>query len=77
MATAKGPIFQLKGSIGNPELLDQLQEAVEELAIRMKATVPIKKGQVEVGFGVDKTQRNIAADAVISIVKAIKSVKGW
>jgi hypothetical protein len=30
-----------------------------------------------VGFGVDKTQRGIAADAVISIAKAIKALKGW
>lgn len=77
MATVKAPIFQIEGMIGNPELLDQLNAAIEELAIQMKATVPIKRGTAKVGFGVSKTQRGIAADAVLSIVKAIKSSKGW
>ena len=77
MAAAKAPIFKEEGVVGNPELLDQLNAAVEELATQMKATVPIKKGAARIGFGVSKTQRGIAADAVISIAKAIKASKGW
>jgi len=73
----KAPIFKEEGVVGNPELLDQLNAAVEELATQMKATVPIKKGAARIGFGVNKLQRGIEADRVIAIAKAIKSLKGW
>jgi hypothetical protein len=74
---AKGPIYEVEGSICNPKLLDQLKEAMFDLEVKMKATVPIRKGSHPVWFGVDKVQREIAADAVISIAKAIKALKGW
>jgi|GEM_PF-4693745 len=77
MAAAKAPIFKEEGIVGNPELLDQLNAAVEELATQMKATVPIKKGATRIGFGVNKLQRNLAADTVIAVARAIKSLKGW
>ncbi|RLC89136.1 MAG: hypothetical protein DRJ03_00860 [Chloroflexi bacterium] len=77
MAAAKAPIFKEEGVIGNPELLDQLEAAVEQLTIQMKATIPITKGQAKVGFGVSKLQRGIEADRVIAIARAIKSLKGW
>lgn len=77
----KGPIYEEKGVIGNPELLSQLNAAFVELEEKMKALIPIKKGNFSgsriVGYGVDKAQRGIAADAVISIARAIKSSKGW
>ena len=77
MAAVKAPIFTEEGVVSNPELLDQLRAAVEELELKMKATVPIKKGTAKVGFGVSKLQRSIEADRVIAIAKAIKSLKGW
>lgn len=73
----KASIYQIKGAIDKPELLDQLRQAMEELEIRMKATIPIFKGGSKFGFGVSKVQREIAADSVISIAKAIKALKGW
>lgn len=83
MASTKGPIYSEKNTIGNKELLDQLKQAVLILEERMKATLPIKKGNtspsgfITIGFGVDKVNRGIAADAVVSIAKTIKSSKGW
>jgi len=77
MAVVKAPVFTEEGTIGNPELLHQLNMAIEELSIKMRATVPIHQGTRRVGFGVNKTQRGIAADSVIAIAKAIKSSKGW
>lgn len=77
MATYKAPIYDSEGLIGNPELLDQLREAVFELEIKMKASVSISRGGAEVGFGINKAQRGIAADSVISVAKAIKALKGW
>lgn len=77
MRVLKAPILRVKKAIGDPELLDQLRSAVEELELKMRATIVIKKAHVEIGFGVDKTQRGIAVDSVISIAKTIKSLKGW
>ena len=77
MAAIKANIYEEKDVICNQDLLEQLKNAVEILEERMKATVPISKGTCKVGFGVSKTQRGIAADQVISIAKAIKSLKGW
>lgn len=77
----KGPIYEEEGVIGNPELLDQLNVAFVELERTMKALTPIKKGNYSgsrtVGYGVNKAQRGIAADTVISIARAIKSLRGW
>lgn len=76
----KGPIYREKGVICDPELLKQLNDAFVELETHMKSSIPIKgnmSGSTTVGFGVDKTQRGIAADTVISIAKAIKALKGW
>ena len=77
MAKLKAPIFRTEGFIDNSELLDQLRMAVTELKLKMQATISITNGGREVGFGVSKAQRGIAADAVISIAKAIKNSKGW
>jgi len=77
MASSKGPIYKEEGCIGNAELLGQLKISVEELEVKMKASKAISRGGHPVGFGVDKLQRGIAADKIISIAKAIKSLKGW
>lgn len=78
MARAKGPIYEEKDVIGNPDLLKQLQEAIEVLEEKMRAKIPITKGTTYVvGYGVSKAQRGIAADAIISIARAIKSLRGW
>jgi len=73
----KGKIYTEEDVIADPELLAQLKEAVIELEEKMKAAAPIMKAHCRVGWGVNKTQRGIAADAVISIAKAIKAIKGW
>lgn len=74
-------IYSLEGMIDCPELLDQLKEAITELEIKMKAFVPINRntagGSRICGYGVNKIQRSIAADRIISIAKAIKILKGW
>ena len=76
--TQKAGIHKKEETIENPELLDQLRQAVLELEAKMRATIPITRGGPNViGFGVDKAQRGIAADFVISIAKAIKALKGW
>jgi hypothetical protein len=73
----KGPIYKEEDVVGDPQLLRQLYIAVAELEEKMKAAVPIKNGLNRVGWGVNKAQRGIAADAVISIARAIKALKGW
>jgi hypothetical protein len=77
MAATKGPIYLNEGVSADDAFLRQLREAVSELAEKMKASLPIKRGGDRVGYGVDKAQRGIAADRVISIAKAIKALKGW
>jgi len=76
---AKAPIYRedLKGSIIDRDLLNQLRRATEELEGNMRASKPIFKGNKKIGYGVDKVQRGIAADLVISIAKAIKALRGW
>ncbi|MCK5613407.1 hypothetical protein KAR91_66670 [Candidatus Pacearchaeota archaeon] len=73
------PIYKKKDIIAEHErkLLDQLSDAVADLEINMQTSVPITKGTCQIGFGVRKLQRSIAADRVISIAKAIKALKGW
>lgn len=77
MAATKAPIFKEENVVGNPELLEQLETAVSELADKMKAAAPIMRGNFRSGWGVNKAQRGIAADTVISIARAIKALKGW
>jgi len=57
--------------------LVQLDDAVAVLKAKMRASIPIKRGGHRVGYGVCKAQRGIAADQIISIARAIKSLKGW
>ena len=76
MAT-KGNIYLDKNYLGDQSMLNQLKEAVIELEENMKASVPIVRGGCRVGWGVNKAQRGIAVDSVISIARAIKALKGW
>ncbi|KKN98833.1 hypothetical protein LCGC14_0140740 [marine sediment metagenome] len=73
----KGPIYKEKGIVANSELLAQLQVAVKELEVRMVADVQVFRGGHDAGWGVGKAQRGIAVDAVISIARVIKGLKGW
>lgn len=75
--SAKAPIYSEKDQADNAELLSQLREAVDELERKMRAATTISRGGHQVGWGVNKAQRSIAADSVISITKAIKVLKGW
>lgn len=76
MAT-KAPIYSEENEIGEILLLDQLKESVVALEVKMQAAGPIMKGGNRIGWGVNKSQRGIAADSVISIARAIKAAKGW
>lgn len=76
MAT-KANIYTEKNSVRDSELLAKLREAIDELEYQMRATVPISKANCRIGWGVSKAKRGIAADAVISIARAIKALKGW
>lgn len=73
----KASVYLDKGAICNSGLLDQLREAVFQLEEDMRAKVPIFRHDRVLGYGVRKSQRGISADAVISVAKAIKSLKGW
>lgn len=73
----KAPIYTDEKQVGEVILLNQLKEAVIELEAKMLATLPISRGGRRVGWGVDKIHRGIAADNVMSIARAIKSLKGW
>lgn len=74
---AKDKIYREDDYLANSDLADQLREAVSHLIEEMKTSIPINKSLVGLGFGVSKTKRSIAADSVISITRAIKSLKGW
>jgi len=75
--TTKASIYSEKDRIGGIELLNQLKDAVVDLEEKMKASTPIVKSGVRIGWGVNKAQRGIAADSVISVVRAIKALRGW
>ncbi len=77
MAKNKAPIYLEEDVVADKNLLRSLKDAIVELEEKMKAAAPIVKAGNRVGWGVNKTSRNIAADHVISIAKAIKSLKGW
>lgn len=77
MSKSKSPIYKEENCLSDSELFEQLQRAVVELRNNMLASTPISRSGQRVGYGVNKVQRSIAADAVISIVKAIKRGPGW
>ena len=71
------PIYKEERAEPLKELLNRLQMAVGELRTASSAIVPISRGSARVGWGISKTDKAIAADAVISIAKEIKAQKGW
>lgn len=74
---SKSAIYKEDGHLADKELAAQLDAAVTELKEKMKATVPISRGGHRVGYGLSKAKKGIAADTVISIVRAIKGLPGW
>ncbi len=74
---SKAKIYNEEGYPADADLIQQLHEAVERLEEESRAVLPISKAQCRIGYGVNKSQRGIAADSVISITKAIKSKGGW
>lgn len=74
---AKAPFYQSKDDCVDQDLLTQLCDAIEILKQSMIPSCKIKKGIEQVGFGVKKAQRSIAADTVIAITKQIKARPGW
>ena len=76
---AKAKIYPEKNYPADAALITQLREAVERLEEESRAVKPIQRGRAgsTMGYGVNKSQRSIAADSVISIAKAIKSIGGW
>ena len=73
----KAKIYTEKNYPADADLITQLKEAVDRLEESSRAVVPISKARCVVGYGVDKSQRSIEADSVISIAKAIKNLGGW
>lgn len=74
---AKAAIYSVENCACDSELLTQLKDAVIGLEEKMKASAPITKAGSRVGWGVNKAQRSIAADSIISIARSIKALKGW
>jgi hypothetical protein len=77
MSKIKALIYKEENCLSDPELFEQLQQAVVELRNNMLASTPISRSGQRVGYGVNKVRRSIAADAIISITKAIKGRPGW
>ena len=60
-----------------PELMGKLREAIEEARAESATRKQIARGGTMVGYVVDKASKAIACDAIIAIVKQIKSAKAW
>lgn len=58
-------------------LYQRLTRTIDDLEMACRAVLPISKSGVRIGFGVDKTQRNIAVATAIEILRQIKAVKAW
>jgi len=59
------------------ELYRHLHSTLDELETACRAVLPISKGGHRIGFGVDKTQRNICVATAMEILRQIKAVKAW
>lgn len=60
-----------------PELYDQLNEALDALRVAARATIPITKGSMRWGYGIDKAKKAVACDTAIAIIRQIKAFKAW
>lgn len=54
-----------------------LCEALTELREACLAVIPITKGSMKVGFGVDATRKSVACATMTELLKQIKKAKGW
>jgi hypothetical protein len=70
-------IKELSDEYGDNPLVQQLSVAVQELETAAEATVPIHKGGIHAGYGVNDAKKNIACEQVIAITREIKKMKGW
>jgi len=59
------------------ELHIQLEVALGDLRAAARAVVPISRAGGHVGYGIDKTQKAIACDTAIAIIRQIKALKAW
>lgn len=59
------------------ELHVQLEVALGDLRAAARAVVPINRAGGRVGYGIDKTQKAIACDTAIAIIRQIKALKAW
>lgn len=77
MAKVKAPIYKDKNSHCCEDLMEKLLREIEGLNFECRANLPISKGNMRAGYGINKSNKDIACDAIISIVKEIKKIKGW
>lgn len=59
------------------DLMSKLWAAIEDAKRASEAKVAISRGSHRVGYGVSKEDKAIACDAIMSIVRQIKSSKAW
>jgi hypothetical protein len=59
------------------EMYTGLQKAMTKLDQACIPSIPISRAGSRVGMGLDKAQKNIVCDHMISIVKQIKALKAW
>jgi hypothetical protein len=60
-----------------PELWVSLNTAIANCKLDCVADIPISRGGIPKGFGVNKAKKAIACDNIIAIVKQIKALKAW
>lgn len=70
-------VEELTETLGTCDLITQLWDAINELEEAAKATIPLSKGSLSVGYGVNAAKKNIACDSAIAILREIKKLKGW
>jgi hypothetical protein len=59
------------------EMYTSLRSAMVKVDQACIPNVPISRAGSRVGMGLNKAQKNIACDNIISIVKQIKALKAW
>ncbi len=60
-----------------PDLMSELAQAITDLEAACRAVVPISNGSRRVGYGINQSRKAIACDAIVSIVKELRKVRGW
>ena len=59
------------------DLWVRLHAAIDRVEEAAKATIPITKAGRTVGYGINKAEKAIACDHLISVVKQIKALRAW